>query len=275
MSRNAIEALDELLSRPEGSWNLAEGALAIARLEQPNLDEPRYIAMLDALGRRARRHVGEARHPRFVAAGIARAMFWDGHIACEEALDTSEHCLLDRVLEGAPATPTMLAVIFIEVGRRCGFRFEGVGFPSRFLVRRDVYDRACFFDPLHKCRPISAEECRELLESSSGGRKQFREGFLRPITSAQILARIVADLKSIYWRRADHARALAAIKLLLTIRPDDPREIRDHGRVLLLLERFAEAIASFERYLSHNPRGEDADVVRMLLREARAGHTLG
>jgi regulator of sirC expression with transglutaminase-like and TPR domain len=58
---------------------------------------------------------------------------------------------------------------------------------------------------------------------------------------------------------------------MLVIRPEDPREIRDRGRLLFLLGRLGEAIRAFESYLAHNPRGEDADVVRMLIQEARAG----
>ena len=39
--------------------------------------------------------------------------------------------------------------------------------------------------------------------------------------------------------------------------------------MLLLLKRHREAIDAFEAYLMHNPRGEDAYVVRMLIQEAR------
>jgi len=269
--RPAIDALAELLSRPEGTWSLADGALAIARLDRPDLDVDAQLRKLDDLGRRARERVGRARHPRFVAGAVARVLIDDARMTVSDRLDAPEHCFIDRVLAGGPATPTLLALLFIEVARRAGFRFEGVGLPGRFLVRRDDARRCHLFDALERFEPIDLSRCAEIVHQATGGRVQFRDGYLRPITPSQMLARIAANLKAIYWRAGDYERALAAVQMILTIRPDDPREIRDRGRALFLLKRYGEAIRSFESYLAHNPRGEDADVVRMLLQEARAG----
>ncbi|MBP7149645.1 MAG: tetratricopeptide repeat protein [Acidobacteria bacterium] len=272
MAGEAHRALSDLLSRPEGSWSLADGALAIARLGRPGLDPGVSIGKLDRLGEAARAVVGQARHPRFVSAGIARVLFQDERfrIASEAENDVAS-CYLDAVLQRRTGTPTLLALVFIEVARRCSTRFEGVVLPGRFLLRHDQGERLSLYDPERGARPVTIDECRRLVNESTGGRVEFREAFLRPITPSQMLARIVGNLKAVFWRVADHEMALEAVRLLLTIRPDDPREIRDRGRLLFLLGRFKDAIAAFEEYLAHNPRGEDADVVRMLLLEARAG----
>ncbi|RMG43423.1 MAG: hypothetical protein D6718_12320 [Acidobacteria bacterium] len=268
---SATKALEELLSRPEGTWSPAEGALAIARLGRPGLAPEPYLRRLDELGRKARERVGRARHPRFVAGAVASVLLDREGFRVTGTVDAPEHCFLDRVLDGAPATPTLLALVFIEVARRCGFRFDGVGMPGRFLLRRDDGERPFLFDPLDRFQPVDLARCAEIVHQATGGRVSFREGHLRPITASQLLARIAANLKAVYWRAGDYERALTAVQMILTIRPGDPREIRDRGRALFLLGRFGEAIESFETYLAHNPRGEDADVVRMLLQEARAG----
>jgi regulator of sirC expression with transglutaminase-like and TPR domain len=269
----AHQALEDLLSRPVGSWTLAEGALAIARLEHAGLDAPACLAQLDRLGAAARAAVGDARHPRFVASGIARVLFEDEGFALveddNEALPAS--CFLDQVLTTRTASPTLLALLFIETARRAGFRFEAVALPGRFLVRHGASDEIFLFDPARAGRPVSLDEARRMVADGTGGRTEFREGYLRPLAAQQILARILANLKAIYWRGPDYERALDAVELMLAIRPDDPREIRDRGRLMFLMGRMRDAISAFEAYLAHNPRGEDADVVRMLLVEARAG----
>jgi regulator of sirC expression with transglutaminase-like and TPR domain len=269
----AHQALGELLSQPVGSWTLAEGALAIARLEHPELDAPGCLAELDRLAAAARESVGDARHPRFLASGIARVLFQDERFRLAE--DDNEtlpaSCLLDQVLATRIGAPTLLALVFVEIARRAGFRFETVALPGHFLLRHGASEDVFLFDPAREGRPVSLDEARRMVADGSGGRAEFREGFLRPLTPPQVLARILANLKAIYWRGPDYERALDAVELMLAIRPDDPREIRDRGRLLFLMGRMRDAIVAFESYLAHNPRGEDADVVRMLLVEARAG----
>jgi regulator of sirC expression with transglutaminase-like and TPR domain len=269
----AHQALEELLSQPVGSWSLAEGALAIARLERGDLDAPACLAELDRLGAAAREAVGDARHPRFVASGIAQVLYTDEgfRLAEEEGDALPASCLLDQVLATRVAAPTLLALVFVEVARRAGFRFETVSLPGHFLLRHGASEEVFLFDPSRQARPVSLDEARRMVADGSGGRIEFREGYLRPLTPPQVLARILANLKAIYWRGPEYERALDVVDLMLAIRPDDPREIRDRGRLLFLMGRMRDAIAAFESYLAHNPRGEDADVVRMLLVEARAG----
>jgi regulator of sirC expression with transglutaminase-like and TPR domain len=268
----AHKALGELLSQPVGSWTLAEGALAIARLGNEELDASACLARLDAWGSAARAAIGGARHPRFVASGVARVLFEAEEFRlAEEEESLPGTCMLDRVLETRIASSTLLAVVFMEVARRTGFRFESVSMPGHLLLRAGLDEEVFLFDPERQARPVSLAEARRMVSEASGGRVEFRDGYLRPLSPPQVLARILGNLKAISWRLVDHGAALDAVELLLTIRPDDPREIRDRGRLLFLMGRLGEAIGAFESYLAHNPRGEDADVVRMLLVEARAG----
>lgn len=277
MTARSITALEDLLSQPEGSWTLADGALAIARIESPELNSETYLTRLTDMANVVRRRAGDARHPRFFAGALSRAVFDEFGLRCEPTLDDGSaedvgSCLIDRVIDQrATACPTLMALLMIEVARLAGSRFEAISIPGRLLLRRDANSDPFLFDPLQGGRPVTQEECREIVANASAGQAEFREGYLRPITPTQLLARIVANLKATYWRASEYERAHDAVRLMLVIRPDDPREIRDLGRVLFLLKRYKRAIESFEVYLSHNPRGEDADVVRMLIEEARAG----
>ncbi len=265
-----IELLADLLSQPEGAWSLADGALAVAHVETPDCDVSMARAQLEALGKAARNHLGDASHPRFAAAAVSRVLFLEkGYRGCTDAEETPDTAMLDVMLRTRIGTPNLLSILFVETARRAGLRFSGVSLPGRFLLRQEHGDQFFLFDPQAEGRPVSIAQCKELV-SSNGRRIEFREAFLRPLTNAQMLARLVSHLKSIYWRAGAHERALLTVRMLLTIRPDDPREIRDQGRLFYLMGKLPEAISAFENYLHHNPRGEDAEAVRMLLLEARA-----
>lgn len=268
----ALEKLGDLLSRPEGTWTLGEGALAVARVETPELDERAAKEHLDALGAAVRRRVPAGMHPRFIAPAIAGVLFHTAGLrpaARDE--DGPENWCLDQVLARGMGAPIVLAIVFSEVARRAGKRFSPIAMPGKVMLRFDHGRDVLIYDPEDDARVMTPEDCARVAASETGSRAEFREGWLRPLAPPQVLARVLVGLKNCYWRASRHESALDAIRLLLAIRPDDPREIRDSGRVLFTLGRYEEAITAFETYLSLNPHGEDADSVRMLLVEARRG----
>ncbi|MDQ7005691.1 MAG: tetratricopeptide repeat protein [Acidobacteriota bacterium] len=264
----ANRALEALLAQPDGSWSLAEGALAVARIGGREVDEAACLAELDRLGRRARRAMGTARHPRFLAGGLARLLFTEEGFAGPED-PAPEHWLIDVALAGRQAGPSLLGVILIEVGRRSGVRLAPVGLPDRLLLRLGREEQARFFDPESGLEEWSREAIGRWIETRSGGHDTFREGHLREITATQALARLVWDIKIHAWTHRELDLALEAAEMMLTIRPDDPREIADRGRILFALGRYEEAIGQFEAFLSCCPRGEEAEGMRELILDAR------
>jgi regulator of sirC expression with transglutaminase-like and TPR domain len=89
------------------------------------------------------------------------------------------------------------------------------------------------------------------------------------VTKGQIVARMLANLKVRHWRHQKLEEALAVEDMLLTIRSDDPRELRDRGRLRLWTSRYEGAIEDLERYLALVPEADDAVEIREELEEAR------
>ena len=265
---DAKRALEALLAQPDGSWSLSEGALAVARIGRRTVDRAACLAELDRLGQRAREVMGAARHWRFLAGGLSRVLFTEEGFSSHDDLDP-ENWLLDVALESRRAGPSLLGLILIEVARRAGLRLAPVGLPDRLLLRLGREEQARFFDPASGLREWSRESICQWVETRSGARGSFREGHLREITATQALARVVWDLKIHAWARRELELALEAAEMMLTIRPDDPREIADRGRILFALGRYEEAIDQFETFLSCCPRGEEAEGMRELILDAR------
>ena len=278
VTKNAAAVrLEGLLSRPDGEWTLSEVALVVSSLVRspgesgdPAVDE-QALSQLKSMARRAKRELGDAEHPRFVAGSMSRTLIDIYGLRCATGKTAPEHYEIGAALESGASAPELFAIFLIEVSRMCRVRFDAIGLPGRLLLSRSRGESTHLFDPCGRLAAVGSAEFERLVAESSGGRHRFSERFLRPITSEQLVARYVGALKACFWRLNRFEQALGSVQMMLAIRPDDPREIRDQGRLLFLLGRNDEAIHVLELYLSHNPGGEDAEAVRMLIREARSG----
>ena len=57
----------------------------------------------------------------------------------------------------------------------------------------------------------------------------FDQSFLNAVSKSQILSRLLANLKAIYFSRQDFKKALPIIEKRLLINPDSAMDFRDRG----------------------------------------------
>jgi regulator of sirC expression with transglutaminase-like and TPR domain len=271
------ERLARLLGAEEEAVDLALAALAVARLGNPDLREEPFLARLDELGAAAREAVGVATEPRWVVAALNRLLFEErGFRANALDFDDPSNSYLDRVLERRTGIPISLSLVYMEVAARAGVSCEGVGLPFHFIVR--VFgpeERSVLVDPYHEGRILLLDDCARIVEDLSGGTVDFQPGFLRGVTKRQIVARILTNLKVCHWRARRLEEALAVEDMILAIRAEDPRELRDRGRLRLWTGRYRGAIEDLEHYLALVPAATDADEIRADLAAARKGLSEG
>jgi regulator of sirC expression with transglutaminase-like and TPR domain len=267
------ERLARLLDEEEETIDLARAALAVARLGRPELREETFLARLDELGAAARAAVGAATEPRWVVAALNRVLFEDeGFRPNALDFDDPSNSYLDRVLERRTGIPISLSVVFMEVALRAGIACEGVGLPFHFIVRVFGPDeRSALVDPYHQGRMLQVDDCARIVEDLSGGTVEFQPGFLRGVTKRQVVARLLTNLKVCHWRNRRLEEALAVEDMILAVRAEDPRELRDRGRLRLWTGRYRGAVEDLERYLALVPAATDADEIRADLAEARRG----
>ena len=108
----------------------------------------------------------------------------------------------------------------MEVGRRAGLRLEGVNFPGHFLVRAPENKAAgresrLIIDPFHGGALLSEQDCRRLLQKHVGTEVAFSRSLLAPATRAQIVVRMLLNLKRLYVQMRSFPQARDATELLL------------------------------------------------------------
>src|SRR5438270_2956582 len=111
--------------------NLARAALAIARIEYPNLDPVPYLAKLEDMASRVRRRVSGYSNTQEVLRAINGVLFEEEQLKgnTEDYFDP-RNSFLNDVLERKLGIPITLALIYAEVARRVGLPLVGVGMRS-------------------------------------------------------------------------------------------------------------------------------------------------
>ncbi|HSD50008.1 MAG TPA: tetratricopeptide repeat protein [Candidatus Methylomirabilis sp.] len=259
-----------LVSRPEIAIDLAEAALVIAQEEYPKLEVDRYLNRLDAMGTDVLARVGPREDPHRLIAALGDYLFREQgfHGNTDDYYDP-RNSFLNDVLDRRTGIPITLSTVFMEVGRRLGLRLHGVGMPGHFMVKYEGADEEIVIDPFNGGAILSHADCQRLLDKIYQGKVAFEPRFLATVGTRQILNRMLSNLKAIYCKKQEFAKALGVVERLLILEPKSATEVRDRGLLLSQLKRYPEATADLERYLKLAPGAEDSEVICDHLRSIR------
>ena len=253
-----------LVARPESEIDLAYGALLIAELGRPPIDEAAVLGRLDALAERVRIRL-DAGDPTFAVVTrlhdvLYRELGFRGPTAAEYGDPANSH--LDEVLARRIGLPITLAIVELEVAARLGVALVGIGLPGHFIVGGPD---GLLLDPAEGGRSLTPDDGQALIRRAVGDGVLFQAGMLRPAGRREILARVLRNLRAAHLARRDWPAAVDAIDLLRVLEPIDPEHGRDRGLLLGRMGRFGEAVAALRVYLEERPDAHDVPDVRQVM----------
>src|SRR5512146_524897 len=200
----------------EEELDLATGALLIAAEEYAQLPAEPYLRRLDVLAERVHDRLSDETAPLVLLQELSRVLFEEeGFRGNAEAYYDPRNSFLNDVLDRRLGIPITLSVVYLEVGWRLGLPLVGVNCPGHFLVRYEGEAVRMLVDPFQAGELKFEDEAQTLLDRVYGGSVPLQADYLRPATKKDIVARILANLKSIYVNAHDDARALSAVDRLL------------------------------------------------------------
>ena len=250
--------------------DLARAALAVAREEYPELDEGRYLRMLDELasgvhaglpsGASIERRVGRLNTYLFHELGF------DGN---KTDYYDPRNSFLNEVIDRRTGIPLTLCILYMEVGRRCGLRVDGVGFPGHFLCKVHLDEGELVVDPFSRGQLLGVDEIKRRLQAAVGDQVKFDARVLRAAKPREILVRMLQNLRSVYSERNDMPRALSAVDRLLLLAPENIRGLRERAQLCEQLGGPLAAVRDLEKVLQLEPNASDANVLRARLRKLR------
>jgi regulator of sirC expression with transglutaminase-like and TPR domain len=243
--------------------DLARAALAIAREEYPQLDEARYLRALDEFGHQVLRALPAGASPERRVGRLNAVLFHELGFAGNQAdYYDPRNSFLNEVIERRSGIPISLSLVYLEVGRRCGLRVEGVAFPGHFLCKVSLDEGELIVDAFNRGQLLGLEELKRRFASAAGDAARFNVRLLRAATPKEILSRMLQNLRSIYLDRDDLPRALSAVDRQLLLQPDDVRVLRDRARLCEQLGGAGAAAADLETVLHLDPKASDAAALR-------------
>jgi len=244
-------------------------ALEIAREEYPGLDIGAWLARLDGMGIQVRDNVRDGEDPAAIILHLNHFLFeQEGYRGNEDEYYDPKNSFLNDVIERRLGIPLTLSLMYMAVASRVGLSLCGVGMPAHFIVKFDDGDREIFIDPFHRGAVLSREACEQRVSQVLGVPVSLDSVQLGAAPCDEVVLRLLGNLKGIYVKQDDAARALRVQERIVAIRGDDLDELRDLGVLLLQNHRPARAIEVLESYRLNRPDAADNEVVESLLKAA-------
>ena len=183
---------------------LVRAAVAVSIHRLGNVDLERLFGTLRGYAEVVRSRV-RTKRAEAVLAHLHQVLFEDAGFAGDQRnYYDPRNSYLPEVLKRRLGIPISLTLVYKAVAERVGLRVEGVNAPGHFLAR--VYDQSgpILVDPFFRGQMLTPEEALERLAQISGRKIPPDTRLLRSATHVQWLARMIANLQSIFSSTNQH-----------------------------------------------------------------------
>ena len=275
---NVSEAFKRVVSVPASQIDLLSASLLIAAGQYSDMDLVAERGRVVILSERVRETLPR-RHGLYDAIHALNHVLFDelGLRGDRKRYYDPRNSYIPDVLDRGLGNPITLSVLYMEIGKRVGYRFHGIGLPGHFIVRAGEGSEALYIDPYNAGGLLSRKECVGLVQKAVGrpGRTSVPMSveeaapFMRPSGKRGILRRTLSNLKQIYLDKNDFEQALQFAESIRTVEPGSWHNLADLARIQTELGRFNAAAETLSTYLKRAPSGHDIESARAALSELR------
>ena len=277
------ESVVRHVTSEDDASKLAQHALHLARiLAYPDLDVQKTLAAIDAMGPQVvqalKKTASTPPRPTQVIEALNNLLFND--LKFRPNTDDYYNPLnsyLNIVLERKVGIPITLSMLYMRVAQAAGFTLFPVNFPAHFLVKHVMADDngEIIVDPFNAGRIMDDYALKALLERSYPRQSiSLTRAFVEKATAAQVVVRMLNNLKGSYYEAQDMEKYELANEMVLAIDQYNPDAIRDKGIVLLKKGMVEDALNVLNMYLEVDPEAADADEVLDIIRQIRSGKSV-
>lgn len=268
---------------PELSSDLVAAALALSRMERPELDlEPYFAHVTDVTDQVGRACLMDESPDAALRSVLVEEFGYSGDEVGYDDLDNAD---MARVIDRKRGLPVALGILWISVARAHGWHAEGLDVPNHFLIRvfEDGTDRSdgWVFDPFHGGKVMSDYEIEMMTHRMGGGGPissaypaysgaggNLRKGSRGPraVSDRSVLLRLQNNIKLRRFQAEDLEGGLDTLSAMRTLAPDLASLALEQASVLARAGAFSKAHEVLIGYLTagHGDEGERRDINRFL-----------
>ncbi len=259
---------------------LAEYALHLARiLAYPSLDVSALLSSIDAMGQEVtlllKKRGNIPPRPTQIIEKINDHLFNVQNFKPNtDDYYNPLNSYLNIVVERKIGIPITLCILYIRIARSVNFKMYPVNFPGHFLIKYILEDNSgeIIVDPFNGGRIMDDYSLKALIDQAYPQQNiPLTHALVEKATAAQVVIRMLNNLKGGYYEIQDMDRYNIANEMVLAIDQYNPDAVRDKGIVLLKKGNPSEALKVLNSYLEINPEAEDADDVLDIIRQIRSG----
>ncbi|MBI1208628.1 MAG: tetratricopeptide repeat protein [Azospirillum sp.] len=267
----ARDALRRIGGQPDSEIDLAEGAMALAALEQPRVDLTAYRRHLTtladevAVALRQRPDGLDARVDALISVLIGRH---DYHGDAETYDDLSNANLL-QVIDRRRGLPVALGILYLTTARAQGWTIVGLNFPGHFLVRLEYRSERIILDPFNQGQVRTVVDLRELLKATAGAAAELEPTHYAAVGNRDVLLRLQNNLKLRHLRADRVDKAAEVLDSMLLFAPNEPSLWRESGLLQAHLGNFSAAIGALETFMALAAGDQSLHQTAMLVQQLK------
>jgi regulator of sirC expression with transglutaminase-like and TPR domain len=259
---------------------LPDHALHLARiLAYPDLDVPAALAKIDSMGQEVaqlvKKSLSTPRRPTQIIDKLNDYLFNIQKFKPNtDDYYNPLNSYLNIVIERKNGIPITLSILYLRIARAVNFKMHPVNFPGHFLIKHVLEDNSgeIIVDPFNGGRIMDDYSLKALLDQTYPRQDiPLTHALVEKATSAQVIIRMLNNLKGSYYEAQDIDRYGIANEMVLAIDQYNPDAIRDKGIMLLKKGDPQEALKVLNSYLEINPEADDADEILDIIRQIRSG----
>ncbi len=178
------------------SVSLERAALALAGIDNPDLDADSYVTTLNQFSSDLMLTLGPKSEIAFNLEAFQNFMSGElGFTGNPDDYYDPANSFVDQVIDRRSGIPITLSLIYMVVGSKAGLRVDGIGLPGHFIVRLGDAGDEIYLDPFHGGRLLSRRDCERMV---TGRGFAFHQEYLKPVTPKTIISRMCRNLINAY-----------------------------------------------------------------------------
>lgn len=177
----------------------------------------------------------------------------------------SELLWLDQVLTKRRGSSVTLGAIFLHIAARLELWLQPVIFPTQLiLLNEKIVDYRAFLNPFSG-ELLSDSTLQRWIIGTLGIESRLQVKDLQPASAKEVITRLLETLKAALMEEQKMEVALRVSQYLLSLKPDDPYEIRDRGLIYAQLNCEHIAIDDLNYFIEQCPEDPISELIKIQL----------